>query len=198
MAAVISAESRGHQFAIADAGPVHLPWSVRKSMVASFYFGNKQEAVNKAQELINAGHTVSLGPAQVNDRNLKRLGITLEQAFDACTNIAGGGKILTEFYERAVAKFGRGEQALRAALSAYNSGDWSRGEKDGYVSLVTQQVGRPLVLRTGGLKTASMSQVGGAVAGQDKKVLWWQAIKKSSRRGVKDFALASDTFQVQE
>ncbi len=118
MAAVISAESRGHRFAIADAGPVNLPWSQRKSMVRSFYFGTAQEAAEKANELIAAGHTVSLGPAQINDRNLRPLGLTVESVFDPCTNVAAGGQILTNFYQRAAKQFGYGGRALRAALSA--------------------------------------------------------------------------------
>ena len=148
MAAVISAESRGHQFAIADAGPVHLPWSQRKSMVRSLYPSNADEAVATAQALISRGHTVSLGVAQVNDRNLTRMGVSIKDMFDPCTNVAVGGKILTDFYERAVKKFGAGPGTLQAALSAYNSGDWTRGARDGYVNLIYQQVGRPLALRS--------------------------------------------------
>lgn len=148
MAAVISAESRGHQFAIADAGPLSLPWSQRKALVRSLYPGSVQEAVSIAQDLIAKGHTVSLGVSQVNDRNLKGMGVTIQDMFDPCTNVAVGGKILTDFYDRAVKKFGEGAVALQAALSAYNSGDWSRGARDGYVNLVYKQLGRPLTIRT--------------------------------------------------
>lgn len=148
MAAVISAESRGHQFAIADAGPVHLPWSQRKSMVRSHYPNTMEEAVAIAQNLISRGHTVSLGVAQVNDRNLARMGVSVKDMFDPCTNVSVGGKILTDFYERAVKKFGTGPGTLQAALSAYNSGDWTRGARDGYVNLIYNQVGRPLTLRS--------------------------------------------------
>lgn len=147
MAAVVSAESRGHQFAIADAGPVKLPWSQRKAMVRSLYPSTAEEAVKIAESLITKGHTVSLGVAQVNDRNLSRLGVSIKDMFDPCTNVAAGGKILTDFYTRAVKKFGNGSAALNAALSAYNSGDWVRGAKDGYVDLVYKQVGKPLAIR---------------------------------------------------
>lgn len=148
MAAVVSAESRGHQFAIADAGPVNLPWAQRKALVRSLYPGSLQEAVSTAQSLIAQGHTVSLGVAQVNDRNLARLGVSIKDVFDPCTNLALGGRILTDFYERAVTQFGQGPAALNAALSAYNSGDWVRGAKDGYVARVYRQLGRPLAIRT--------------------------------------------------
>lgn len=148
MAAVISAESRGHQFAIADAGPVNLPWAQRKHLVRSFYLGSVDLSVAKAEELIASGHTVSLGISQINDRNLKSLGLSIKDVFDPCTNIAAGGKILTGFYQRAVRSFGPGPIALRAALSGYNSGDWLRGDRDGYVDLVYKQVGRPLNMQT--------------------------------------------------
>lgn len=148
MAAVISAESRGHQFAIADAGPVHLPWSQRKSMVRSHFLGSADAAVAKATELISKGHTVSLGLAQINDRNLKRLNLSIRDVFNPCTNIAAGGQILTQFYEKASRQFGPGPRSLRAALSAYNSGNWVRGEKDGYVDIVYRQAGVPLSVKS--------------------------------------------------
>lgn len=147
MAAVVSAESRGHRFAIADAGPVKLPWAQRKHLVRSHYLGTLDSAVAKAEELIANGHTVSLGFAQINDRNLPRLGLSVRDVFDPCVNIAAGGKILTEFYQKASKQFGAGTVALRAAISAYNSGNWVRGEKDGYVDLVYKQVGRPLSMK---------------------------------------------------
>ena len=148
MAAVISTESRGHQFAIADAGPVRLPWSQRKHMVRSFYLNSAEEAVAKATELIAKGHTVSLGLSQINDRNLKRLNLSIRDVFNPCTNIAAGGQILTQFYQKALREFGPGTRALRAALSGYNSGNWVRGEQDGYVDIVYRQVGVPLAIKT--------------------------------------------------
>jgi type IV secretion system protein VirB1 len=148
MAAVISAESRGHQFAIADAGPVNLPWSRRKALVRSFYPKTLDAAVSLANGLIAKGHTVSLGPAQVNDRNLPKYGLSVKAVFDTCTNVAVGGDILTRFYADAVKKYGAGQRALRASLSAYNSGSWVRGEDDGYVHLVYNQIGKPLTLNS--------------------------------------------------
>jgi type IV secretion system protein VirB1 len=148
MAAVVSAESRGHEFAIADAGPVALPWSQRKAMVRSIYPGSVDEAVATARALIANGHTVSLGIAQVNDRSLAKLNVALRDVFDPCTNVRIGGQILTDFYKRAVEKFGPGKTALNAALSAYNSGDWMRGAKDGYVNRVYGQLGKPLAINT--------------------------------------------------
>lgn len=154
MAALISAESKGHQFAIADAGPKNMPWSQRKRLVRSYYMGSLDSAIAMATGLISNGHTVSLGVTQINDRNLPWLGLSIRDAFDPCTNVAAGGKILTGFYEKAVHQFGNGPKALRAALSAYNSGSWVRGERDGYVTLVLSQRGKSLGLRTDGRMSA--------------------------------------------
>lgn len=165
MAAIVSAESRGHQFAIADAGPVRLPWSERKKLVRSLYPGNLQDAVAIARKLIAAGHTVSLGVGQVNDRNLPRLGLSIADAFDVCTNLSAAGRILTDFYVRAVKQFGEGDKALHAALSAYNSGDWVRGARDGYVDLVYRQIGRPLAVRTDGRSTPLLTKSAQTPAG---------------------------------
>ncbi|MEX5452774.1 lytic transglycosylase domain-containing protein, partial [Stutzerimonas stutzeri] len=120
-------ESSGHVYAVADAGPVHLPWSVRKDMVRSHFPASKDEAVELVKSLLKKGHTVSIGLSQVNDRNLKALGLSVEDVFDPCTNVSAGGKILTNFYQRAVKEFGPGERALQAAISAYQSGNWDRG-----------------------------------------------------------------------
>lgn len=125
-----------------------LPWAQRKALVRSLYPGSLQEAVTTAQTLIANGHTVSLGVAQVNDRNLAQMGVSIQDVFDPCVNIAVGGKILTDFYKKAVGKFGNGPAAMSAALSAYNSGDWVRGARDGYVNLIYKQVGKPLAIRT--------------------------------------------------
>lgn len=181
MAAVISAESRGHQFAIADAGPKNMPWEQRKHLVRSFYMGSVDSAVAMATGLIANGHTVSLGPAQVNDRNLPALGLSLRDAFDPCTNVAAGGKILTDFYVKAAQQFGTGPRALRAALSAYNSGNWVRGERDGYVNLVFKQMGKPLVLRSDARSPVALATTG-----------------KQDRAGGKAFAMSTGTFVIAE
>jgi type IV secretion system protein VirB1 len=144
MTAVIVTESRGRQFAVADAGPVKLPWTQRKYLVRSFNFDTADLAVEKATELIKNGHTVSLGLSQINDRNLRGLNLSVRDVFDTCTNIAAGAYILTNFYKKATAKFGENTKALRAALSAYNSGNWIRGEQDGYVDIVYRNAGIPV------------------------------------------------------
>jgi len=159
MAALISAESRGNQYIIADAGLVNMPWAQRKRLVRSLHYDNIDDATKAATALIREGHTVSIGLTQVNDRNLKALGITIRDAFDPCVNVAAGGKIFTAYYKEAVKHLGFGERAMSVALSGYNSGDWRRGERDGYVNLVLNQRGRELDLRAKDTSPANRKRI---------------------------------------
>lgn len=201
MRAVLSTESRGNVLAVADAGPVALPWSQRKSMVRSHYPATTGEAVALVQDLLARGHTVSLGLAQINDRNLARLGLTVQDVFEPCVNVAAGASILSAFYASAVKEYGSGPRALRAALSAYNSGSFVRGEQDGYVDLVFQQAGKPLVLREGvpgggGGVVPALSTVGAAPAGGWARVSATPARSaKGARRGGKDFTMLVTSFE---
>lgn len=87
-----------------------------------------------ARQAIAQGYNVDLGLMQVNSRNLRNLGYSIEQMFDPCTNVQAGARILTDNYTRAVREHGPGQAALLAALSAYNTGDFRRGFNNGYVA----------------------------------------------------------------
>ena len=76
--------------------------------------------------IVGGGHSVDLGLMQINNANLSRLGLSIEDAFDACHSIAAGARILKEGYR----------QALRIAFSRYNTGDSVRGFANGYVHRV--------------------------------------------------------------
>jgi type IV secretion system protein VirB1 len=110
-------------------------------MVRSFYPSNSEDAVKLAKRLIADGHTVSLGLTQLNDRNLATFGISIEDAFDPCTNIKHGTQLFAQYYRDALQKFKNIPQALEAALSKYNSGDYYRGKNDGYVDLIYKNAG---------------------------------------------------------
>lgn len=122
MAAVVKQESGGH------------PWTINDNTEKKSYrFESKDEAAAKAIELISAGHSVDIGLAQINSRNLAKLGLSVNEALDPCKNIAAGAKILKANYEAT--------ESLPAALSAYNTGksDSERGRK--YAEQVFQHAG---------------------------------------------------------
>jgi type IV secretion system protein VirB1 len=71
-------------------------------------------------------HNVDLGLMQVNSANLATVGLSIGDAFDACRSMRAGAALLS----------GAFHQALRAALSTYNTGDPQRGIANGYVARV--------------------------------------------------------------
>lgn len=93
-------------------------------------------AVSLAEGLLARGENLDLGLAQINSRNLPRLGLTLRTAFDPCRNLAGGARVLTANYLSAQRGALEAQTALRAALSVYNTGDPVRGLRNGYVTKV--------------------------------------------------------------
>jgi len=91
-------------------------------------------AVALAREAIAAGYTVDIGLMGLNTRTLQRFHVSIEDAFDRCTNLSIGGTVLTRNYLAAVKRYGPGQMALEAALSAYNTGDFWRGRENGYLA----------------------------------------------------------------
>lgn len=112
-------------------------------------------AVRIAEGYIARGFSVDLGLMQVNSRNLPALGYTVEQVLDPCTNVAAGGRILTANYADAARRMGEGQPALQAALSAYNTGSFSAGFRNGYVAKYVGPGGVPAL--AGGVRQASAS-----------------------------------------
>jgi type IV secretion system protein VirB1 len=99
---------------------------------------SRQAAIDQASRLIAAGANVDLGLAQINSKNLGWLGLSIADAFDPCRNLAAAAKVLVANYA-GVAQTAAGEQAaLKAAISMYNTGDRSRGFRNGYVQKVSR------------------------------------------------------------
>ncbi len=122
MRALVRAESAWQPFAIGmdkAQGVVRQPVSLR-------------EAVAIAKGLIAAGRKFSVGLAQIHVSNVTLYGMSWEQAFDACQNLAVGQKILWNFYHRASASGYAGVAAIWAALRGYNSGSVDRSVSDDY------------------------------------------------------------------
>ncbi len=114
---------------------------------------NTAEATSWATWLVNNGYRFDAGIAQVNSSNFATTGLNAVSVFDACKNIEAGGKILGQFYAKAVTKYGQGQTALYAAISAYQSGNFYTGFATGYVQKVTSPralVGKMPPLALGG------------------------------------------------
>ena len=124
IAAIIQVESGGNPFALGINGPVkRLPRPT-----------NAKEAARQARYYLSLGYSVDLGLMQINSNNLPGLGYTIEQVLDPCNNLKAGSRILARGYAGAAKRYGHGQTALKAALSAYNTGNYEQGFKNGYVA----------------------------------------------------------------
>jgi type IV secretion system protein VirB1 len=125
-------------FVLSDDGPAGLPWQQRKHMIRSIFPGSAEEAADVARKLIVAGHLVGIGLTQINSQNLRGLGVTIDQLLDPCTNLAVGARLLRSLYQQALRskRYATRDQALGAAVSAYNTGSFSDGFSNGYVRKV--------------------------------------------------------------
>ena len=123
-AALISVESKANPYAIGvvagrlDRQPRNLP-----------------EAISTARALEAAGWNYSVGLAQINKANFARHGLSIETAFDQCSNLRAMQSILGECFGRARTR-AEPQVALRRAFSCYYSGNFQTGFQRGYVQKV--------------------------------------------------------------
>src|SRR5581483_2734339 len=86
--------------------------------------------------LIKRGYSVDLGLMQINSRNLGSLHLTPQSAFDPCETIRAGAELLKAQYTRARQTGSLAGTALLQAISAYNTGNFHSGFRNGYVARV--------------------------------------------------------------
>lgn len=130
IAAVVHTESKGYQFALNVNGVARQP--VRPL--------NADTAAKVARAYVARGYSVDLGLGQINSRNMVALGLSWESVFDPCTNIGAAGKVLAGNYQQ-VSRGRLPQDALRVALSMYNTGSQTRGFRNGYVGRVLNNAG---------------------------------------------------------
>lgn len=99
----------------------------------SFNPKTKDEAKKIATNYINAGFSVDVGYMQLNSDNFSRLDTNLDEALDPCKNIYFASTIFFNFYEKTNTNKPKLER-VKETLSAYNTGSFTRGFKNGYVA----------------------------------------------------------------
>jgi type IV secretion system protein VirB1 len=115
---------------------------------------HRAEALATARALQATGWNFSVGLGQINVGNFERLGLTLDAAFEPCTNLAAMQSVLAECFDRARAPAAAAtattttatsppvdQTALRQALSCYYSGNFATGFRHGYVRKVVAAAG---------------------------------------------------------
>lgn len=127
MMALVKVESGGNPLAINVNGKRRLARQPK----------SRDEAMAWSEWLIAHGYSVDMGLTQVNSANLSKLRSNLAAMFDPCANLAAGATILSHEYAGAARRYGTGQHALKAALSAYNTGNHRAGLANGYVAKVS-------------------------------------------------------------
>jgi type IV secretion system protein VirB1 len=97
--------------------------------------GSIAEGAALVRRYIAQGYTVDVGLAQINSANFARLGVSVEQVFDPCTNLRLASSLLQEGYGLASRHYS-GLDAISATYSLYNTGTLTRGFRNGYVGRV--------------------------------------------------------------
>lgn len=150
MAAIVRTESQFKPFAININGKAKLERQP----------ATKEEAVITAKWLIENRYNIDLGLGQVNSVNLAKTNLSVEDAFDPCKNLAAAATILKWNYESASKKIPDEQAALQAAISAYNTGSFTRGFNNGYVQKVVSNANvKSLAVAPISLKTIAASTV---------------------------------------
>jgi type IV secretion system protein VirB1 len=118
---------------------------------------SKAEAVVTAKWLIANNYNIDLGLGQVNSANLAKTNLSVEDAFDACKNIAAAATILQWNYASASKKISGEQAALHAAISAYNTGSFTKGFSNGYVQKVLNNA--PAEVVASGKRNAAITPI---------------------------------------
>ena len=131
MSAIVSQESNFNPYAIGVNGD----YTLEKQPTT------KKEALEVVEWLAKQDITnIDLGLGQISKGNRKAYGITPEEAFDPCRNVQVSGAILTDNYRRALNSGLDEQDALKVAISEYNTGSTTAGFSNGYVQKIINKV----------------------------------------------------------
>jgi type IV secretion system protein VirB1 len=128
MVAIVQVESGGDPLAIGD-----------NTTRRSYYPRDRATAEALARRLLNAGHLLDLGIAQIDSMNFDGFGVNVHSIFDPCINLRVGARILSGDYAVAARRYGNGQVALRHAIGMYNTGRLDAGAR--YVTRVLAAAG---------------------------------------------------------
>lgn len=128
MAAIVEVESGGNSLAIGD-----------NTAGRSYYPRDRASAEFLARRLLEAGHSIDAGIAQIDSMNFAGFGVTVHSIFDPCINLSIGARILSDDYAFAARRYRDAQLALRHAIGMYNTGRLDAGGR--YVSHVLAAAG---------------------------------------------------------
>ena len=105
-----------------------------KPVAKLLQFNDAISAIAMANQLIAEGNNIDMGLGQINSASMQKLGLSVAEMYDPCLNISASATILKACYRRAKVDFQDDQQALKHALSCYNTGHLQHGIANGYVN----------------------------------------------------------------
>ena len=118
MTAIVKVESGGDPLAIGD-----------NTAGRSYYPRDRASAESLARRLLEAGHSIDAGIAQIDSVNFAGFGVTVHSIFDPCLNLSIGARILSDDYAFAARRYRDAQLALRHAIGMYNTGRLNSGTR---------------------------------------------------------------------
>lgn len=97
---------------------------------------NLTQAINWVNYLEKNNYNFDVGLAQINIKNIHYYGYHAEDMLDPCLNLKIAQEILKKHYAIAIKSSASATQALYKTISAYNTGNFNAGFKNGYVQMV--------------------------------------------------------------
>lgn len=128
MTAIVEVESGGNSLAIGD-----------NTAGRSYYPSDRASAESLVHRLLEAGHSIDAGIAQIDSMNFAGFRVSVHTIFDPCTNLSIGARILGDDYAFAVRRYRDSQIALRHAIGMYNTGRLNGGTR--YIARVLAAAG---------------------------------------------------------
>lgn len=139
MMAIIKTESRGNPLAV----------GINKGYRLQSQPKTTEQAAQWVTYLEKNNYNFDVGLAQINIKNIHKYGYKASDALDPCTNLKMASDILQKNYHGALNTSSSSHEALQKAISAYNTGNYNSGFRNGYVQKVYANANTPVKLTDG-------------------------------------------------
>lgn len=140
MTAIVKVESGGN------------PWAININKANQRLLAQPQtkaQAEAWVRWFVANGYNIDIGLAQINIKNIQKFKLDPVSFLEPCNNLELAGKILKSNYDNAAKTSKNSDDAVRNAISAYNTGNFRSGYKNGYVGKVMAKLsGQPIQKNT--------------------------------------------------
>ena len=123
MQAIVKTESQGN----------HLAIGLNQGKKLRYGAKNLAQAIAWVDYLERYNYNFDIGLAQVNIKNVHKYGYLARDMLNPCLNLQLATRILLKNYTSALNVSPTRQEALFKAISAYNSGNFQTGFRNGYV-----------------------------------------------------------------